>query len=386
MGFSKLKKSTLYIFYLLFLFELVSFFASKLELLTFNNDPVYTFSSVPEYIGFAWRNEKSEWGAWHKVNSTDTHISDCFDISYQSNNVGARDSSDYGDSIAQNSYILIGDSFAEGLGVSLDQIFPKFIENETGRRVLNFGSAGNFGPVQEYLIYDKLASNYPHAHVIYFFLPSNDFVDNDFAYYENIPATNHRYRPYFRKAQNDSYDYFYPKESIKSEDYGTLSSYHNLGELPFVLRLKNILVRFTYSSNTLWTIKLALSDPKEKNSTRYNMDGTNGYFFADKSSIDGSLHFVEKLFKRIPEHTKVTLMIIPERNDIEHVKNGRVYKNSYWFTKIKAIAENSNVNLIDLMDHLPEENWKNIFLSCDSHWSSMGHKWAGKIFLEGNSY
>ena len=78
-------------------------------------------------------------------------------------------------------------------------------------------------------------------------------------------------------------------------------------------------------------------------------------------------------------------MIIPERNDIEHVKNGRVYKNSYWFTKIKAIAENSNVNLIDLMDHLPEENLENIFLRCDSHWSSMGHEWAGKIFLEGNS-
>ena len=48
---------------------------------------------------------------------------------------------------------MIGDSFAEGYGVNLNNTSQKYIEDLTGLNVLNFGVSNNFGVVQYYLIY-----------------------------------------------------------------------------------------------------------------------------------------------------------------------------------------------------------------------------------------
>ena len=42
-------------------------------------------------LGVEWRDEKNIWGAWHKINFQQNHQSDCYDVIYKSNNIGARD-------------------------------------------------------------------------------------------------------------------------------------------------------------------------------------------------------------------------------------------------------------------------------------------------------
>ena len=39
--------------------------------------------------------------------------------------------------------MLIGDSFAEGYGVEIDEIFAKIVEKKIDKKVLNFGVSGS---------------------------------------------------------------------------------------------------------------------------------------------------------------------------------------------------------------------------------------------------
>jgi hypothetical protein len=202
-------------FYLIFsiaLIELGSFLATKAKLLDVNRTPSYTMAL---HNGSKWRTEEDPWGAWHEDYATDQYVSNCFNITYQSNNVGARDTRDYDDSLASNSIVLIGDSFAEGHGVNIEDTFAKQVEQATGRSVLNFGASGDMGPVQQDLIYRGLASSFPHNELIYLFLPANDFTDNA---PQSMQYFGNRYRPYYQKI-NDGYAVVYPEQAVQSDPF-----------------------------------------------------------------------------------------------------------------------------------------------------------------------
>ena len=141
------------------LFEALSFSASKLELLLFNDSPG-AYSRI--YTGNEWRTEKHTWGAWHKVNSkADRHQKSCFDVVYESNDVGARDSIDYLSLSSDNNVAIIGDSMVEGYGVDHVDTFSYKLKGAYGKQGLNFGASGNFGPVQQYLLYKSLIAKIP---------------------------------------------------------------------------------------------------------------------------------------------------------------------------------------------------------------------------------
>ena len=53
-----------------------------------------------------------------------------------------------------------------------------------GVPVLNFGASGNFGPLQELLIYEEF-KYLPHQGLIIYVLPDNDFTDNDLEVWRN---------------------------------------------------------------------------------------------------------------------------------------------------------------------------------------------------------
>ena len=143
------------------LFELFSFSTSKLELLLFNDSPG-AYSRI--YMGKEWRTEKEPWGAWHKVNSeTDRHQMSCFNTTYKSNDVGARDSINYLSLSSNNNVAIIGDSFVEGYGIDIKDTFSYKLKKSYGKQGLNFGVSGNFGPVQEYLIYKLLIAKIPKS-------------------------------------------------------------------------------------------------------------------------------------------------------------------------------------------------------------------------------
>ena len=62
--------------------------------------------------------------------------------------------------------------YLEGYGIN---------EEKRGQiKHLNFGSSGNFGSIQEWLIYKHLGSRLDHSDVFIFCLPANDFSDGGF--------------------------------------------------------------------------------------------------------------------------------------------------------------------------------------------------------------
>ena len=184
-------------------FEITSFVLSYFKFLPVSRTPkLYSKSTYYDF-----RNEKNIWGAWHKQNQITRHVGACFDALYETNSYGAKDLEFIKEK--QNEIkraILLGDSFAEGYGVNNNNTIDTKLEIISDLEIYNFGSAGAFGPLQYYLIYENLAKQFEHDGIILTFLPANDFVENDYKHWKekkwNLIDDDYlmeRYRPYYVK-------------------------------------------------------------------------------------------------------------------------------------------------------------------------------------------
>ena len=359
------------------LFELFSFFTSKLELLLFNDSPG-AYSRI--YMGNNWRTEKEFWGSWHKVKSdADRHQKSCFDVTYKSNDVGARDSIDYLSLSSNENVAIIGDSFVEGYGIHNEETFSYKLKESYGKQGLNFGSSGDFGPVQEYLLYKLLITNIPHNEVIYFFLPSNDFGDNDA---NKIGYFGDRYRPYF---SGSDYKILYPEKATPTEWWPS-SKVEEPNNDSFNQKVKTALIDYTWTANTVLTaIHLSRQFRSQPNSNlkTKNKASDHSYFTNDEYSVNGAMNYVEKLFSEIPRHYPKTIIIIPTIHDLEYIENGQKYMHLAWYQKINKIASDYDAKLINLAT---KQNYdKTMFLTCDNHWNKKGNEIAIEAFLSINS-
>ena len=365
---SKIKLFVFTILILIITIEMLSFIATKLNLLMVNEEPGYFYPS-----GNKWRTETMPWGSWHKLNFNDRHRKRCFDVKYESNNLGARDNEPYDENLPKNSIILIGDSFAEGIGVKLENTFAEVLEKRIGRKVLNFGSAAFFGPVQEEILYRTLASELPHNEMIYFFLPINDFTENDRRWW-NSKFNKFRHRPYFRKIKNNKYEIFYPNEKINNKFLIALKSF-------IFHRIQVLLIQYTYTANTLKTInRLYAKFTKKKDMVNSNLASGYGYFFDDHEAIDGSLYFSKKLLSEAFNLERRLIVIIPTPIDLDNIYSGKDYKNLKWYLDLKRISSQTNSILFDLADHLKKEDRRGKMVhTCDGHWSIYGNSIIAKL-------
>ena len=364
---SKIKLIVFTILILIITIEMLSFIATKLNLLMVNEEPGYFYPS-----GDKWRTETMPWGSWHKPNFRDRHRKACFDVEYESNNLGARDNEPYDENLPKNSIILIGDSLAEGMGVELENTFAEVLEKGIGRKVLNFGSAAFFGPVQEEILYRTLASKLPHNEMIYFFLPVNDFTENDRRWWSSR-LNKFRHRPYFRKIKNNEYEVFYPNEKVKNKFLIDLKSF-------IFYRVQMSLIQYTYTANTLKTInRLYAKFTKKKDMVNPALASGYGYFFDDHEAIDGSLYFSKKLLSEASNLERRLIVIIPTQIDLDNMYNGKNYKNLKWYLDLKRISSQTNSILFDLADHLKEEDWEKMVHTCDGHWSIYGNSIIAKL-------
>ncbi len=342
--------------------ELFSFVATEGNFLLFNDVPeVYR----QRYPGVSWRTQKDPWGAWHRANASDRHRSNCFDVRYRSNEVGARDTpfsrAKEGSKIR---YILLGDSFAEGWGVDIQNTAQAKIEKILGIDVYNFGSDGYFGPVQYYLIYKDLASQYQHDGVILFFLPANDFTDNDYSLWKNFYPD--WYRPYYKKRGDGQYDIFYPDHAVPMEHYED-ETHEGI--------VKRFLIRYTFAANTLRTIKYLFS------SDSIQKVGYSGYYDGTQEEQEAAIYFLEKIVTEA-KAKKVMILVIPSREDLAQIHSGRPYKDQYWYKKLRSLeAANSNVDVIDMAPKMPSDYMK-FFQPCDNHWNELGNMEAAKIIAD----
>ena len=372
------KKILLFLFILFIFIETASFVASKNKLLIFNSPPGYLkFKTI--YNATDWRTEEQAWGAWHKQNFSTRHQRECFDIQYKTNDIGARSEFSFNNLKSDNNLILLGDSFAEGFGMSNEYILASLINDEY-KTTLNFGSGGNFGPLQSYIIYKDLAKKFPHNEVVFLFLPANDFIDNDFEYYKKHKMA-HRYRPYFKKVNSDNFEFFYPEGSVPQKDFPYENVLLNKSDI-----IKNLLREYTWAYNFLKTIKYALI---KKNP--YTVDERSfGYFFNKELPVDGTMFYLDKLFEEVDSGFKKSLLIIPtERDLINILEKGTSYKELNWYKKLNLLSKKHGFKIIDLaMDHKDEysseyikSGIKNWFLICEGHWNKAGNEMVLKKFL-----
>lgn len=367
-----IKKFFLFSFYFLVLLEFFSFIFTKLNLLYVNNDPDYIYS-----YGNSWRTENTSWGSWHKINYKDKHSSNCFSVNYKSNNIGARDDVDYNYEQIEDSILLIGDSLAEGFALNIQDTFHKNLEKKINKKILNFGSAGNFGTVQAFILYKNLASKFNHSEIIYFFNPASDFIDNDWEYWK-LKIRKFRKRPYFIKEHlTNDYKIFYPN-NLNPNFLDPFKEFIFLKVQPFLLK-------YTYSSNTLRTINYLYSlksknlENKEQKKILESLN--NSYFNKNLHATEGTITFIEKFLKQAKEK-KITILIIPHISDLELVSLGKNYKDLTWYKKIRKISEDNNVNLIDMVDYLDYKSYKKMIHSCDDHWNRNGSKFASDLVFK----
>jgi len=306
-----------------------------------------------------WWTEEDNWGPWHKKNSKTIQKRSCFDVVYESNEFGARDKSFKSNN--DTDIVLIGDSFAEGYGVNYENTSQKYIEELNNLNVLNFGVSQNFGPVQYSIIYDELANKFKHDKLIIYFLPDNDFGENDYYYWKD----SKRYRPYYKKVGENNYETFIPKNSIKN----------------FSSTTKKIKQKF---SNLFWSSNLFINLYYEYKIYRSNKKIINKkfspYFDAPLDQQEAAIYFIDKIINS--SSAGVILVSIPRKSDYIRFENADNLNNIYWnnYYSQKDSADNK-FHFIDLIKFKPN-NLDEIFLSCDGHWSPKGNLWAAKIISE----
>lgn len=351
--------------------EFLSFILSKSRILPFYQTPPLYLGNVG--TGLDWRNENLPWGAWHKKNYVTHHHSECFDVQYQSNEIGARDNSFNSNMLYKKSYVLLGDSFAEGYGVSKEHTSERLIEKKLGINVLNFGASGSLGPLQYYLLYDKLASKYSHDGVIIYFLPDNDFNDNDYAFWQvrgidKFANQTKRYRPYYKKDGPNEYSYFYPSEAQPIDDFDLPPS-----------DLRSFFVNNLWTANVIRTAQMVLLKfGPQPMAWETNGKPYSGYFDAPEEEQESSIYFINKLIERIG-NKNIVLVTIPIASDWAHIADGDKPKIQYWHQQLKRLEEkHENFKFIDLADY-PPPAIEDLYLTCDGHWSSFGNKWTADI-------
>jgi hypothetical protein len=339
------------------LIELISFIIAKNSLLDISHTPKFYLKNnlIPND---EWWTENKSWGAWHKVNASTLQKKSCFKVNYSSNEVGARD-----DSFVNNKnddIILVGDSFAEGYGVNLENTSQKYIEQITGRNVLNFGTSLNFGPVQYSILYEKLAKKFLHKTLIIYLLPNNDFGENDFTNWEG----SKRFRPYYKLLSSTNYETFIPSDAIKNYKSNTKKIKKFFSDYFWV---SNLFININYNYKVFRSKKKSLSD-------------FSGYYDSSLDQQKAVIFFLDKMIN-IPS-LEIILVSIPRINDFKRFSKESNLFNLYWNSYFaKKDISNNNFKFIDLIKYMPK-NYYDLFLTCDGHWSPKGNLWAAKIISQ----
>lgn len=365
--------------------EIFSFVATRLGLFLVNETPrVYSgsYRVLTGGNGLDWRSETLEWGAWHKPNSISRHTSSCFDVTYRSNEYGMR-----GPTIPRASggerIALLGDSFAEGVGVSEGELAATLVSMAIGVPVMNFGTALDFGPLQQYLLYRGLGKTFEHNVVIIFFLPANDFTDNDYAIWRRTgwtfvaPASEkERYRPYWRRDEHGGFTHFVPERAIRRED---VDSSHSTTKM-----MRDVLVATTWTSNALRTALLLWrrSFLRERKRKDVQDVGYSGYLDSTVDQQHATLFYLQRIIDEARGKT-VILVAIPTLIDYDRLILGSGARDQWWYRELSDLQKKRGLVFVDLFDFVPaREEFKTYFLPCDGHWSPNGNKWVAEILTK----
>ena len=357
------------------LIELFAFATSKFNLLYYASTPE-VYRSVKE--DYEIRTEKELWGAWKKNNSVSYLKRSCFNVKYETNNYGARDK--YFEIVKKNKRaVILGDSFLEGWGVEYEKMLQTKLEKNLDIEFYNFGSAGDFGPVQYYLIYKHLAKKFEHDELFIFLSPNNDFTDNNYQKWKNIKSYfasgSERYRPYYLKIDNQNYTHFYPQNAVKREYFLSASG-------GILNELKNFLRKYFWTYNAYVSFKhyLISKNIQENSNQTFKLSGYSGYQDPSIEEQKALVYFVKKIINESNAKKKYVILI-PRLSEIKRLKKQNKKLNVFWYNNLKNLTKDNNIFFLDLMKYsINLENPDKLYIWCDGHLSDLGNEFfANKI-------
>ena len=263
-----------YILILAIFFEVLSFIYIK-----FNRDlgsPSYNFTQRTHYL-----DVNKRYGPWHIPNTSFRHKSECFDVNYKFNSIGARDDEFIKNQYGEKTIFLLGDSYAEGYGLEKTRTFDGILTNKLKTDILNFGVSGHFGTTQASILYDDFQDRYEHGYVLHIISVATDFEDDDYEFGVKNINTKNRYRPYLIQ-KNDDYEIIYT---------GKFNDYNNISEL----NLKSFLANFTYTFYVLKKLKKIISNFGDENLAK---SAINYYEEYDEDILDIFKFNLKKLIRQ----------------------------------------------------------------------------------------
>ena len=314
-------------------------------------------SSRPSYhlnYNLFWADINPVFGVWHRPSEVFIHKGGCYDVTYYTNSYGARDVERSRHS-PQPRTVVLGDSMIEGMGLPAADRLSNIMERDTGREHLNFGTGGNFGPLQYALLYKSMAAAFDHNLVIVGVLPDNDFHDMDLAYWRAHGWAG-PYRPYYGPDLSIIYDgHFNPHAGEGRWDHveaflrAYLASYH-VGQY--------IDTRFYWRTLNPYS-------------------GYNEYNNVDLARLKKSLLDIQSTAE---EHgARMAVFLIPRATDFIRLRQSGA-------NRLGPVMETWGGEVgIPIKDLLPEMNarggadYRSFFLPCDGHWSAKANAVAAEI-------
>jgi len=355
-------KICLYILFLFVLVELTMFFFTRFKDLPFGYPP-YSFKINNESFV---QDINKDFGVWHKPNITFHHQRSCFNVTYYTNSYGARDPERTKQSKNnQPRVVVLGDSFVEGFGVERNRRLSTLLESKTGVEHLNFGTAGNFGTTQQAILYETLAMQFDHTHVIIGMLPDNDFSDDSLTLGKK--GFSDRYRPYY-VGTYPNYKIIYFKDTLNESTPNS-----RIGD-PIKI-IKSYLRSFTFSYNLLSYIKRVMPY-LEENSKLYS-----GYFDFSEEEFLKARFSIEKIVRLANDSgKKVLLFTIPTYSDFLRAKDSA---STPLNSRLSKLSKSIGFEYVDLLPNMKLNTpaYEDYFLPCDGHWNPYGNKIATDILL-----
>src|ERR1700722_650044 len=326
-------------------------------------------SSRPSYhvnYNAFWADINPSFGVWHRPNGHFVHKGGCYTVEYDTNSYGARDSERSVHSSAPRT-IVLGDSFIEGLGTPADVRLTNILERDTGREHLNFGTGGDFGPLQYSLLYKTLAAKFDHKLVIVGVLPDNDFHDMS-PEFRKSQGDGNRYRPYYA----DDFSVYYTGhfdskagESLWDHTEAVLRAY-----------LASYHVGQYLNSLAYWR-------------TRSPYSGYNDYNDLDLARLKHALLDIKTTADA--HGAKVMVFLRPRANDFQRLHQSGANRlgpvMEQWGTEVRIPVKDLLPEMDARADNDSKSDSKNdskndymsYFLSCDGHWSAKGDAVAAQI-------
>lgn len=318
--------------------------------------PSYSKSGTQPF----WADINPNWGVWHhKIEFR--HAKSCFDVVYKANSYGARDKERDRRS-SESRIVVLGDSFVEGYGVADADRLTNLLAVRSGIEHLNFGTAGGFGPVGEYKLYESLAQGFDHDAVILAILPDNDFTDDA----PDAWRDSKRYRVYWEGSYPDytlTYNLNDPADSEFNERPGLVSV------------ARSTLRDYTYGYHFVsWNIAAYKYSRKTRKLAAPNQ---SRYYHYTRDEWDRMRYSIEKI-RSLAANKRMMIFAIPREVDfVEYAKNGAPPFSS----DMRALCQELDIEFIDLIGPMAGESTFEFFHSCDRHWSPKGNAFAASVLM-----